>query len=484
MTFNRILRRPIAWLALASVVLAASPARAERVPLKTGETVLGRVVLERSNENVLVVEDYVSGGMREFVWEAVVDIDAERLRTAIGIIDVGNVMVRGEVIVWRLNAGTGEIRGVVEKTEGGFVHIRNVSSKDPQKIALADIVSREEIEIDPQDVWSLAEVVEKKRVEIDPQDARGWFRLAQFCEKIGAYEQAKEAYDTAATDEAFLQREVARTSGVRMAALIADKSSFDELRELRVALGANLWKRVREATDSFLTRHPDASDPVKKKFEDLKVEFTKKRATYFADLAGKSLERIVRRQIELKVRPKDAAFTEVQAWIRKDAILDSLAELTKQLQVRDAAVTDEEAKAFFEARPKRAAGWKRASYDSGSFLIEPAKIKPPSGQPKSPSGSSKKNNNQGPPVVIPVPKPPTRDTWWETATGDVRTRFWFATFVEKNGVFEIKPKHDRIACGTCDAAGKLTKLGTSGASLEYLCPRCGGSQYDQVVVYR
>ena len=86
--------------------------------------------------------------------------------------------------------------------------------------------------------------------------------------------------------------------------------------------------------------------------------------------------------------------------------------------------------------------------------------------------------------MIPVPKPPTRDTWWETASGEVRARFWWATFVEKSGLFEVQPKRDRLACSTCDAAGKLTKLGTAGASLEYLCPRCGGSQYDQVAVFR
>jgi hypothetical protein len=484
MKFATILRRPVAWLAFAALLSGSRPAHAERVALKTGETVLGKVITERTNVNVLVIEDYVSGGQREFVWEAVDDADARRLQQANGIIDVGNTMVPGELVVYRLNTGTGEIRGIVEKVEGGALFLRNVSSKDPLKIALADVVTREPIELDPQEIWTLDEVVKKRFEEKEPQDAQAWFLFGQFCERVGAYERAKEAYDTVATDEAYLQRDLARAASVKMAALIADKGSFDELRDLRVAMGASLWKRVREGTDTFLTRHPDASDPVKKKLDELKAEFTKKRATYFADVAGKTFGPIARRLIELKVRPKDAVFNDVQAWIRKDVIEEAFDKLLKDFQLRDAAVTAEEAKSFFEARPKKANGWKRASYDSGSFLIEPAKIKPPSGQPKPAAGSSKKNNNSGPAVVIPVPKPPTRDTWWESASGEVRARFWWATFVEKAGLFEVQPKRDRIACSTCDAAGKLTKLGTSGASLEYLCPRCGGSQYDQVVDYR
>ncbi len=484
MSFARIFRRPVAALAFVAVAALSGTARAERIPLKTGETVLGRVVADRSNESILVVEDYVSGGLREFAWDAVTDADAERIRIVLGIQDVAYDLVKGESIVFRLNTGTGEIRGLVEKTEGGFLFVRNSSMKEPQKIALADIVTREPIEMEPQEIRTVAEVFELRKAELNPDEAKEWFRLGVFGERIGAYEQAKEAYEAAAADEAYLQRELARAGAQRMGVLIADKSSFDELRELRVALAANLWKRVREATDSFTARHPEAGEAVKKKLEDLKAEFTKKRLTYFAGQSGILFEKVARRLIDLKVRPKDAAFNDIQAWIRQDAIKDTFAELLKKFQERDPAVTEEEVKAFFEARPKKAGGWRRVSYDSGSFLIEPAKIKPPSGQPKQPSSSKRSGSSQGPQVTIPVPKPPTRDTWWESAPGDVKSRFWWATFVEKNGLYEVQPKHDRIPCSKCDGAGKLSKVLSGGGTLEYLCERCGGSQYDQIVVYR
>jgi hypothetical protein len=42
--------------------LPAGLASAEVVKLRTGETIKGRVVAERTNENILVVEDYLLGG--------------------------------------------------------------------------------------------------------------------------------------------------------------------------------------------------------------------------------------------------------------------------------------------------------------------------------------------------------------------------------------------------------------------------------------
>ncbi len=48
-------------------LLAVAPtvASGDVIKLRTGETVKGRVVAERSNEGVLVVEDFLTGGTRE-----------------------------------------------------------------------------------------------------------------------------------------------------------------------------------------------------------------------------------------------------------------------------------------------------------------------------------------------------------------------------------------------------------------------------------
>lgn len=462
--------------------LPAGLASAEVVKLRTGETIKGRVVAERTNENILVVEDYLLGGFREIAWGAVDKPDETRIKESLGMGGLGDTLVQGVLIVYRLNVGTTEVRGVIVGQEAGFLLLKNISSKDPLRIPLDKIVSRENIEMDAQEVWPPSEIIAKKREELNPVEARDWFKLAQHAEAVGAYAEAKEAYETAAADEAYLQRSQAQLGVTRMTAVLNDSEAIRTLNDLRNAVSSQLWKRVREGIEGFGAKHPDASEPVKKQLEGLKADFTKKRSAAFADFAGRNLEPIVKRMIELKVRVRDAAFNDIQAWIRKDAIEEGFAELAKRLQEKDPSVTVEEVKTLFAARPKRPNSFRSARYDSGSFLIEPPQIKPPSGNPR--PTQPQKGGNQGPPPNIPTPKPPTRDTWWTDATSDVRRNFWWATFVEKSGLYEVSPKKEKTPCSACDGAGKQSRMLSGGYLQEWLCVRCGGARFDIIIKYR
>ncbi len=462
--------------------LPAGLAAAEVVKLRTGETIKGRVVAERTNENVLVVEDYLLGGFREIAWGAVDKPDEERIKAGLGMGGFGDTLVQGMLVVYRLNVGTSEVRGVVMGQEAGFLLLKNISAKEPLHIPLDKIVSRDPIEMDAQEVWPPAEIFAKMRDEKNPQEAKDWYQLAVYGEKVGAYAEAKEAYETAAADEAYLQRALAQQGVTRMTAVLNDSEAIRTLNDLRNALSSQLWKRVREGIEGFATKHPDASEPVKKQLEGVKSDYTKKRAAAFAEFAGRNLEPIVKRLIELKVRVKDAAFNDIQAWLRKEAIDDAFAELTKKLQEKDPSVTVEECKTLFAARPKRPNSWRSARFDSGSFLIEPPVIKPPSGAPR--PTQPQKGGNQGPPPNIPTPKPPTRDSWWTDASTDVRRNFWWAMFVEKSGLYEVNPKREKTPCSACDGAGKQSRMLSGGYLQEWLCTRCGGARFDLIVKYR
>src|SRR5262249_11263383 len=153
--------------------------------------------------------------------------------------------------------------------------------------------------------------------------------------------------------------------------------------------------------------------------------------------------------------------------------------LLHRFQQVDDQVTAGNVKDWWEGRPKRANAWRFAKYGAGSFLIEPPKIKPPSG-----GGAQKppqKKGNQGPSVPLVLPKPPTRDDWWAKENVDGRTQFWLATIVEKSGFFEVAPKRDKSPCPTCNGEGLIKKVGSDGQGVVYLCPRCGGAQNDLTV---
>ena len=81
MTRTSLALPALALLAGVLLVAPARPASADVVRLRTGEAIKGRVIVERSNEQVLVIEDYLSGATREIAWQAVDPTDAEKLQT-------------------------------------------------------------------------------------------------------------------------------------------------------------------------------------------------------------------------------------------------------------------------------------------------------------------------------------------------------------------------------------------------------------------
>ena len=371
---------------LGLLVPAARTVSAETVRLRTGETIVGRVIDARSNEQVLVIEDYQLGGVRELSWDALTSDDMEKIQERLGFKRFGDVTVPCDVITYRLNDG-GEtiVRGKVMGEEGAFLLLKNRSAKDPLRIAKDRIVSRETGECDPQEIWSPDELAEERKAKDNPQDARGWMSFAGYCEQVGAYPQALQGYETAAADDTYLNRKMAQDGAVRVAAIIKDKEAVTTLNDLKVALGSELWVRVRAGIDGFATKHPDAGPPVLQKLEALKTEFKARRLKAFSLITAKRFEAIVRDLIKKKVAPKDTAYNDVQAWIRKDALEKAWDLLLADLQKKDPAVTLEEAKAFFEARPKKESSWRKARYGSGSFIIEPAKVLPKTGTKQPPA---------------------------------------------------------------------------------------------------
>ena len=485
MTRTSLALPALALLAGVLLVAPARPASADVVRLRTGEAIKGRVIVERSNEQVLVIEDYLSGATREIAWQAVDPTDAEKLQTGkLEFLDPdhgsGSVAIPGERITVKQTVGTAELRGIVELEGPNSITVRTQSGKI--EITKDRIVSREKEDIDASDVYSADELYELKLKEVDPQDSRGWMRVAQYAERVGAYRQAKDAYETIALDETYLNRTMAQQKVVTLTALLKDQEALEALRFLRVQLSSGQFQKVREGLAAFAEKHPEAGEAVKKKVEELTARFTAERTTFMSKKAGDNFVKKAQKLIADKVKPKDAVMSDVQAWTRKELPEEAFAELTKLLQTYDLAVTPEETKTFWEGRPKKPNVWRKASYGSGSFIIEPAKIKPPTGggggggrPPPRPGG--------GPAPPIKIPPPPHRAGWGDTPLSE-RAEWILAYFVENSGLFEVAPKRDKSACALCLGEGLIRKVLSGGGQLVYLCTRCGGTQYDLTVKYR
>jgi hypothetical protein len=316
---------------------------------------------------------------------------------------------------------------------------------------------------------------------MNPQDARTWYAFGVYCESVYAYREGKDAYEQAAMDETFLNRKSAQEGVKRCEQAIQDKDALDEIRDARNQLSANAWKAVRERIEGFSAKHPSVGDAVTKKLEALKADFTKRRTAYFSELAGRRFEPIVKEALRKRVSPKDADFSSIASWVKKEGLEESSAALLAEMQKYDPAVTPDEAKTFFEGRSKKV--WKRAKFGTGSRWEEQPKFMPKVGVKPPPQQKNSGSSSQ-PAPVLKLPEPADKDTWWKDLPTEQRVEFCWASFVAKSGLFEVDPKRDRTPCEKCQGDGTLSITLSNGVQATYICTRCGGLRVDLFVKYR
>jgi len=480
----RLTRIPFALLVLLPLILlTVPPATADVVHLRTGEAVKGRPVQELSTEAFVTVEDYLTGALRRFAWSAVDAVDRTRIRRLWGLEGTGESTLLGEMIEIRLDDGsTTEIRGKVEREDDTTIYLR----KDGEivEVPKGRVVSRDEEEMDVRDVFSAEQLMEqlleemRKDPDFDPENptSNEHWQIASRAEWVGALEMAKEHYEACAADETYLKREVAQQRLDRVVELLQDQAALDTLRDAGMKLRMNLFRKVRAILEGFPEKHPEASEAVKAKLGDLEGEFQERRLRELQKVAKRRFVKILRDLIGDKVREKDIAITDVTGWTRRELLDEAFQVLAEKAMGKLDDVTPEEAKTLWDGRPKR--GWKKVTYAGGTFIVDPPKIKPPKRRRGRRSGGRGGGGGQ-----VEIPKPPTRDQWWQGASIREREQWVLAYVVERSELFELGEREYR-PCPMCHGVGLLTKTLQTGDTLSYLCTRCGGAQQDVVVKYR
>jgi hypothetical protein len=485
------IRNSLLFLFLGSLVCAvlvpAMPgtADADVIHLRTGESVKGRPVQGRCDEKVLVIEDYISGATRTILWDVVDPEDRQRLQEDMGFVNKSLKAIEGHRIVIELQDGSKEaLRGLIVREDDNTVYL--LQGGDELKIQKSMITGRDTEEMDPRDIWSPEQLVERflksladdEGVDLNDLSSRERFRIAEYAESAGDFETAKTHYTACAGDPEFLLANVATQRLERVESILRDAAALADLRAMRMALSLKAFRKVREMLTEFPRKHADAGEAVQNRLERAQKEFTKRRNDYFQMEAKIDFPKLVLNLIKSKVSEDEVGLSDVTAWTRRELPDLAFGELTALFNKKD-DVSPEETRAFWENRPK--SNWKTATYGAGTFIVEPPKIKPP--KRKAPS-KNKKSSGGGAAPAIKIPKPPTRDQWWEGAGTAHRQSWIMAFFVENSGLFEVSDKPTYSKCGKCNGEGLESKRFQTGAVLYYLCTRCGGAQRDKRVRFR
>jgi hypothetical protein len=480
---------PLLAIALLAV-LCISPLQtceADVVKLRTGESIKGRPLPEQSDEEILVIEDYMSGAMRRLSWTVVDPADRDRLQEEWQWKNKALAAVMGHRITQRLQDGsTEDVRGLIEKEDETHYHLRRGGRI--LKILKSQVEGEpEREEMDPRDIWSPEQLVqnflkglEDEGADLENLTTRQHWRVAEFAEKAGDYETARTHYQACTEDAEFLLLAVAKQRLEGVEKILRDKAALKTLRDIRMALNLKAFRRARERIEGFGELHPEASEPVLAKLEKLKKDFTNRRNEYFQLEAKIQFPKLVLKLIKPKVQEKDVTLSDMTAWTRRELPDEAFKLLAESMAKRD-DVTPEEARAFWENRRK--GGWRTATYGAGTFIVNPPKIKPPKRRRRNRSSSSR-GGSRGAGPSITIPKPPTRDGWWAKAAVKERVQWVMAFFAQNSGLFEVSEEPKWSNCIQCNGEGLESKRLSTGELMQYLCTRCGGAQRDMRVQFR
>lgn len=489
MTTSRTIPRLAACLLAAALLLVATGAAdADVVNLRTGETIKGRLMPERSDESVLVIEDYLSGSIRTLSWDVVDKADAQRIQQEWGWTNKALAAVTGHRLVQELNNGTQTIRGLIVR-EDDVNYIVMIGGREV-KLAKASVLEKAEEPMDPRDIWDPEQLVDRFVAELanDPAvqeadenveapSARLAWRMAEYAENAGDYERAKQWYTIAANDEDFLNNAIAKQRLERVEGILRDAAALESIRDIRMALSLKSFRKVRTLLAEFPEKHPGAGELLQNRLEKAQKTFAQRRGEFFALEAKINFPKIVIKLIKDKVQEKDIALSDASAWTRRELPELAFQELAERFARRD-DVTPEEARQFWDNRRK--SGWRTVTYGSGTFIVMPAKIQPPKRR-----ANTKRRRNQGAAPKVTLPKPPTRDQWWETkADTKERTNWIMAFFVENSGLFEVADEPKLTPCPQCNGMGRESMRVQTGDTVKFICRRCAGSQNDKRVKYR
>jgi hypothetical protein len=482
---RRLFLRP-AVLLLACAFLAPA-ASASVFRLRTGESVKGRPIQERTDDRVLVFEDLLTGSVRTIAWEAIEPADRERVLRELDRLPTATYTAPGVRLTLRVGTEEQELYGVIDREDAATVYL--VRGGETVPVPKERIAERSDETLDVREVWNPAQLMERydkdlRAKEIDPTGPEGKPSMdrGEYAEYAGALKDALDSYQRAAADQDFADRATAEQRAQRVEALLRDQAALTTLRDLKTKLASDLFKAVAKGLQDFEGKHPNPSEGVLKALEKFKADVKTRREKYMRQQARYQFPRLCVKLIDAKVKERDVKLQDAKQWAKRELAPAAFKALAEKLSAKD-EVTEDEARKFWETRwegiPK--GSWLNASYGSGSFIAYPPKVQPPKPRP-APAGGNK-GGNQGPAPTLQLPKPPTQDQWWDTH-GPERIGWVMAHFVESSALFEIADDMARSPCKLCLGEGIKTFSTQTGEVVPYLCNRCAGGRYDLTVRYR
>lgn len=450
--------------------------RAELITLRDGRPLHGKILSATEDQ---VHMELFGGGELTVPWDKVIERDTLRLQTKLGFIAEAEAEITIPGIRIELVDGSIFEGARLDSRRSGVITIKTVSG--PRDIPESRISSVEEVELAARDAYTPRQLYRLKLGEGEPQTAEEHFAMSAYCQRIGDYEKAMEHLDTLAGSFPDFKAEGVRLQKQAVEVILSQQEAVNLFDEVRQSAHRKMYDKALAALTRLEAEYPDS--PILEKvaryrlgreqLEAAQGELQRERVTsrYFYWM---------REVATRKVRDKDLTLADVKSYAQRE-LADDIAQ-----EVADSEGFElDEVKELWAAREtflKR-----RASYASGTFLIEKPKKKQKGKltpaqqrrQRESRLRNARSRQQQGPVIER---KPPTPDEWWASASPSVRRDWLLAYYAEHSSDVTIK-RIDYKPCTRCAGRGELVFINTASGSQSAICDRCWHVGRDKIVVF-
>jgi hypothetical protein len=310
---------------------------------------------------------------------------------------------------------------------------------------------------------------------MEPQTPAELYELAQFAQRVGAYEEAKTLLEGVATADPDYQSGSVRTQRASLDRLIADRALLDQAASILADHRNGLISRALAGLGELSSSHPDS--PVLRDLARRGVTREKlERQVHELDVRriARAWMPEVRSRIDVLARDREITMAEAAQVVKRQLEKEVLATLAERFAM-DAKQVEELFKE--RGRSTKVIG----SYGSGTYIVYQKEKKPPA--PSTPSrrrpGQSAQQRTNRPKIEK---RPP--EEWWAQMDLPERRRFLLAIYGESSKLVEIlRVEFDK--CKTCGGQGYQIIYATgSGGNTQALCDRCFGVGVDKKVIFR
>jgi len=476
----------ITFLTLLIGVAIVAPVAGEQIRLRTGDFLQGDIIGERSNEEILTIRLYRTGGVFSLKWEQLTVEDEARIRESLGLAtDVEEEVetVEGHLVLLRDST---QVIGLVTNPEAksGPVEMRLstgprsyprefVAKITPTLVPALAVHSAEEL---------YARYIEK---EGEPEGGDAQVRLAEYCMRINYYEKAKVHFDLALEDEELPDSRVQNVKNrlTKVEVYIQAKDATDRVRQIKRLRFQKRFDQALEEVNKLLEEYAEEEEILKVlRLDRLRRQVTADREKYFRREIQRRFFRTLDRTIRDKVRDDEVGLKDAQLWSQTPK---GLAQEVFDKLAADLEIEAVEAREFFDNRS--GSQIKRYNYGSGTFIHPEMQAKARkliAGAKAAQRNQARNQRNRG--AAGPrrqQERPKTADEWWNDIAGTKdREKFVRAWFAETGGVlsvlrFETKP------CRNCSGTGLTKSIDPmSNEEIQRICTQCNLSGGERVVI--